>query len=1287
MTHISHKDGKPASRRKAASRQMSTLSAHLDPANLDPANLDPANLGAAIPDEPVLAETVLVGATRDEAVPEGAVPEAADALSWWRAMPREEFELLFERDFYIEQLDATESIPDDVARHYVEQGAGRLLSPNRLFEPYFYVEQAGLVLPAGDVFRHYIQTGYRRGLRPHPDVLHSAADPAEPILATLRRRRVPLQAGGGQHRRTPVAAGGFEAWRRACARTVLRAPLLRAVDRLLEVRPEYREVRGDLETVFDLRYYQSQLKLAGHDVPRADSLLHYVSDGYRLGFRPHPLFVPAHYLAQNNGDVKQAGIEPLLHYLRHGWQDPGRPIHPSYAAGLDQRGRAVNALTAFLGTPVDQRPTLSLAFADEFYRRRHPEVDWADTDALLHYLAVGALRGELPNPAFDPGYYADAHMNAAERESMGALEHFDRSSAPRARPFALFDPAYYADRHPDLSFPDFDASTHYLQFGVWEGRKCSAVSSTAYIHALFPRTSFAAVPPVGEYLGRHANRRTRLLFVGHEASRTGAPGILLKLVQHFHADGDIDCVSVLDQDGPLTAEHARVSHTVVPAHHRLRIYAGEIGKAQLFAELDGLMEQLADNPPSGVFCNSSEVRLYAEYFHRFGIPVIFLMHEIADLYPPDELATVTANCDHLVFPARFVADAFQRALPGDGSHHQVLPQGLLRDGFGDLPRGRRAELFRRWRLPAPGKDEALVLGCGTVDGRKGFDHFVEVARKVKAAAPGRVRFVWVGGRPNWRINDGAVWDTTGYWASHDIKRHGLERDIHVVPEVSDPEPFFVEADLFLLTSRVDPFPCVVHEAMASRLPVIGFAGTGGAPEAFLPDAGVAVDYPDTNAMARTVLDLVADDARRRSMGEAGRARVSSAYRFDSYGRRLRELMLGSEQPAPQRAATRPRVFFATPTWSLSGVGTFTEALVEHLNDHGFAAEILITRGRFGPERPNGRFYEPAPEMVPSVPFRMLQPRDLSDDARRDAVREFLLANAPCILVPNYDYVVSELARDLPPSVGIVGIAHSDDAEHYDHCYRLGPFWDRIVAVSGEIAARIAASNPGFVPRLETVRYGLPLPAPEELARVLAAKRASVAPIRLAYAGRFEEYQKRISDYVVLAETLAAQGVDFHLDLIGEGSQLEAVRRRLDPLVRAGRVSIPGRLDHGRTLERIRSAHAVLILSDFEGLPLCLVEGLQGGCVPVAYEMRSGIPEVIEHGVNGLIAPPGDVPAVAALVRGLQADRARLAALSDAALHTSAREELTLGGMGARYAALFQAVFRDQAAGLGRRPRG
>jgi len=66
-----------------------------------------------------------------------------------------------------------------------------------------------------------------------------------------------------------------------------------------------------------------------------------------------------------------------------------------------------------------------------------------------------------------------------------------------------------------------------------------------------------------------------------------------------------------------------------------------------------------------------------------------------------------------------------------------------------------------------------------------------------------------------------------------------------------------------MSSRVDPFPCVIHEAMAASLPVIAFAGAGGAPEAIADGAGFVLPYADYGQVAATIR-LMRDQPGRKS---------------------------------------------------------------------------------------------------------------------------------------------------------------------------------------------------------------------------------------------------------------------------------------------------------------------------------------------------------------------------------------------------------------------------------------
>jgi glycosyltransferase involved in cell wall biosynthesis/SAM-dependent methyltransferase len=186
--------------------------------------------------------------------------------------------------------------------------------------------------------------------------------------------------------------------------------------------------------------------------------------------------------------------------------------------------------------------------------------------------------------------------------------------------------------------------------------------------------------------------------------------------------------------------------------------------------------------------------------------------------------------------------------------------------------GRRAEarVALREQLGLP-NTARIVLGVGFADYRKGVDLFVEVGRRIILADPD-VWFVWLG------HGDESFWP-----AVMDAVRHtGAADRFLFLPRDPNTDLYYGGADVYALTSREDPFPAVVMEALDVELPVVAFAGTNGCCELLEQGCGLLVPAFDTEAFAGAVRRLLDDPPLAQQLGLEGRRRVREDFSFRRY---------------------------------------------------------------------------------------------------------------------------------------------------------------------------------------------------------------------------------------------------------------------------------------------------------------------------------------------------------------------------------------------------------------------
>jgi glycosyltransferase involved in cell wall biosynthesis len=124
--------------------------------------------------------------------------------------------------------------------------------------------------------------------------------------------------------------------------------------------------------------------------------------------------------------------------------------------------------------------------------------------------------------------------------------------------------------------------------------------------------------------------------------------------------------------------------------------------------------------------------------------------------------------------------------------------------------------------------------------------------------------------------------------------------------------------------------------------------------------------------------------------------------------------------------------------------------------------------------------------------------------------------------------------------------------------------------------------------------------------------------------------------------LRGEGLDIRLVIAGEDadSGTGQYRRDLETLIAElslqASVQLPGAQPEAGVRRGLEAAHVFALTSDTEAMPIVLVEAMAMG-VPVITTDVGGTTELVKDNENGIVVPPGDLPAIVAAIRRITAD--------------------------------------------------
>lgn len=333
----------------------------------------------------------------------------------------------------------------------------------------------------------------------------------------------------------------------------------------------------------------------------------------------------------------------------------------------------------------------------------------------------------------------------------------------------------------------------------------------------------------------------KILFISHDASRSGAPLVLLYLLKWLNSNKENIQLDILFINvGPLEQDFKKVCanvfvHTLPKKSSKFSsiVYSKIISKLgfKIRNDEDLFFKKIAKNKYDLIYGNSVVSVPYGSRIKKelFNVKFLLHIHELNTI-----IKTLLPNFKN------FIIDIDAYIAVSEHVKANLVNNWCISENKIDVIH----EFSVINNVSFTSKSEIFTVGAsGLSYWRKGNDLFLQVARYIKKNYPeALIKFVWVGNE----YLDKAMIDD-------DIIKMGLIDHVYFVGEKEQPEEEFKNFDIFLLTSREDPFPLVCIEVANLKKPIICFEKASGTAEFVKKGAGYVVPYLDVETMSEKVM--------------------------------------------------------------------------------------------------------------------------------------------------------------------------------------------------------------------------------------------------------------------------------------------------------------------------------------------------------------------------------------------------------------------------------------------------
>jgi glycosyltransferase involved in cell wall biosynthesis len=606
----------------------------------------------------------------------------------------------------------------------------------------------------------------------------------------------------------------------------------------------------------------------------------------------------------------------------------------------------------------------------------------------------------------------------------------------------------------------------------------------------------------------------------------------------------------------------------------------------------------------------------------------------------------------IIVPSQTTRNDLLRFFPAAADKTRVIPLGIGAEFrvLQDEAAGER--LRRKHRLPAH-----FILFVGGLEPKKNLPRLIESYQRLRRHSALPHQLV-IAGTPSW--DHAAV--------KRSIRQLGLEDSVILTGFVPPEElPLLYNmADLFVFPSLYEGFGLPPLEAMACGTPVV-ISDRGALPE-IAGTAAVITDPLSPERMAAAMESILTNPALRNELRSKGLAHA----RNFSWAATAAATEAVYEE-ATRSCPSKPKGPVARIAYVLGTFPSLTETFIlrEILELQRQGVELMLFSLRHpagGPQPADTVALTPSVCYRPSLlslrvmaaqgyflcrhPLRLFRALGLAATASGGGPIDRLkcLRNLPVAAFfarraagwgathvhAHFAFMPTDVARMMAELMGtrFSFSAHAADiylqpaavlarkvkaAQFVTVCTRYGV---------GELAGKI---GPVLAAKVQLLYHGLPK-APFE------REAGQTAPLLVLAVGRLQP-KKGFGVLIAACGLLRDRGVAFRCLIAGEGPERRPLQDAIARLGLSDLVTLRGECSQEEVSVLLGKATVFALPcviapdGDRDSLPNVILEALTAG-VPVVTTPVAGIPEVIEPGRTGLLAPPGEARALAAAIEEL-----------------------------------------------------